>query len=59
MVRLNMATEPSWVSGSQNEIAAMLVKFSQDYVIPPGLETTATAAALFTPTERFTAPSDD
>ena len=54
-----MATEPSWVSGSQNEIAAMPVKFSQDYVIPPGLETTATAAALFTPTERFTAPSDD
>ena len=58
VVLLNGATEPSLVSGSQKEIADMPTKFSLGYIIPANIETTATAAAIFTVTGPFTKPSD-
>ena len=54
VVRLNMATMPSQLSGPEKEIAAMPGRFSLDYIIPPSVETTATAAAIFTITTIFT-----
>lgn len=57
--QLNRATEPTWVSGPESEIAEIPDRFVPGYVIPAGLETTATAAALLTTTEQLTAPSDD
>ena len=44
VVRLNMATMSNQLSGPENEIAAMPPRFSVTYIIPSGLETTATAS---------------
>lgn len=54
VVRLNTATMPSQLSGPEKEIAAMPARFSPDYIIPPSIETSATAAAIFTTTTIFT-----
>ena len=53
VVRLNRATMPSGLSGPEKEIAAMPAKFSLDYIMPPSVETSSTAAAIFTTTEQF------
>ncbi len=59
VVRLNTATMPSQLSGPENEIAAMPARFSVTYIIPSDVETTATAAAIFTTSGAFTERSDD
>ena len=59
VVRLNMATMSSQLSGPENEIAAMPARFSVSYIIPSGLETTATAAAIFTTSGAFIERPDD
>ncbi len=59
VVRLNTATMPSQLSGPEIEIAAMPASFSVNYIIPSGVETSATAAAIFKTSEAFTERSDD
>ena len=59
VVRLNTATMPSQLSGPENEIAAMPARFSVNYIMPSGVETSATAASIFTMSEVFTERSDD
>ncbi len=59
VVRLNTATMPSQLPGPENEIAAMPGRFSVNYTMPPGVETTATAAAIFKKSDDFTKRSAD
>ncbi len=56
---LNKATEPSFLSGSEKQIAAMPTRFSPGYIIPANIETSATAAAIFKKSDDFTKPSND
>lgn len=57
--QLNRATEPTWVSGPENEIADIPTRFTPGYVVPPRLETTATAAASFVTVEHDIGPPGD
>ncbi len=59
VVQLNRATMPSGLSGPEKEIAAMPSRFSPDYIVPPGMETSATAAAIFKKSDDFTKRSAD
>ncbi len=59
VVRLNTATIPSALSGPEIEIAAMPTSFSVNYIMPPGVEISATAAATFTMSGVFTKRPDD
>jgi len=54
VVRLNTATMPGQLSGPENQIAAIPVRFSVKHIMPSGLETTATGAAIFETSEDFT-----
>ncbi|MCH7539713.1 MAG: hypothetical protein IH999_04855 [Proteobacteria bacterium] len=54
VVLLNKATKPGRLSGPEKDIAGLPAKFSPGYIMPPIIETSATAAAISTATTLFT-----